>query len=259
MTYYISEASYGDDYSLRENISGNDALAILESIQECHACGTLPSLKAVTENLSKLIPFDHLVSSLVETNNIGNVISHQTLNVSYPKEWLDCYFENKFEQIDPVVIHFFSTFSFSYWNKIPGYMDKNSFFWKMATTFGIKNGCVYGQKNSNSKGGTLFSFSGSEIQHKRHETIIKLIVPHLDIKLRHLTTPPQNMQSTLTKRELDVLNWIKAGKSNWDISVILGISERTVKFHVSSIIRKLNTVNRSQAVAAGIAAGIIDY
>lgn len=68
-----------------------------------------------------------------------------------------------------------------------------------------------------------------------------------------------NSQSIfLSLREKEVLNWLKKGKSNWDISNILGISRRTVSFHVTNIMQKLNAVSRTQAVAVAIERGLID-
>jgi LuxR family transcriptional regulator, quorum-sensing system regulator BjaR1 len=61
----------------------------------------------------------------------------------------------------------------------------------------------------------------------------------------------------LTGREREVLHWIAAGKSSWDISVILGISERTVNWLIARATRKLNAVNRTQAVVNAIRAGEI--
>lgn len=62
----------------------------------------------------------------------------------------------------------------------------------------------------------------------------------------------------LTRREQEVIGWLRHGKSNWEISRILGISERTVKFHVTSIMRKLNAVTRTQAVALAMELGILE-
>jgi LuxR family quorum sensing-dependent transcriptional regulator len=61
----------------------------------------------------------------------------------------------------------------------------------------------------------------------------------------------------LTLREREVLQWIAAGKSSWDVSVILGISERTVNWLISRAARKLNAVNRTHAVVNAIRAGQI--
>lgn len=63
--------------------------------------------------------------------------------------------------------------------------------------------------------------------------------------------------SKLSKREEEVLTWSKRGKSSWEISAILNISERTVNFHVNNIMQKLNVVSRIQAVAVAIERGLI--
>ncbi len=62
----------------------------------------------------------------------------------------------------------------------------------------------------------------------------------------------------LSKREREVLIWLTKGKSSWEVSVILDISERTVNFHVRNIMQKLNSVSRTQAVAVAIEKGIIN-
>lgn len=61
----------------------------------------------------------------------------------------------------------------------------------------------------------------------------------------------------LTDRELEVLGLLSKGLANKQIAVALGISEHTVKFHVSSIYTKLNVTNRTEAVRAGLRGGWI--
>jgi DNA-binding NarL/FixJ family response regulator len=63
--------------------------------------------------------------------------------------------------------------------------------------------------------------------------------------------------SPLTDRETEVLNLLSKGLANKQIAVSLGISEHTVKFHVSSIYTKLNVTNRTEAVHAGLRSGWI--
>jgi len=77
-----------------------------------------------------------------------------------------------------------------------------------------------------------------------------------------ITTRPQSKSADeyipdLTDRELQVLNLLADGFANKQISVELGISEHTVKFHVSSIYTKLNVSNRAEAVRMGIQNGLI--
>ena len=62
----------------------------------------------------------------------------------------------------------------------------------------------------------------------------------------------RNGGSILTVRELDILKWIYLGKSNFEIGAILKISPLTVKNHVQKILRKLNVVNRTQAIGKAL-------
>jgi transcriptional regulator EpsA len=59
-------------------------------------------------------------------------------------------------------------------------------------------------------------------------------------------------QNVLTVREQDILKWIYLGKSNFEIGAILKISPLTVKNHVQKILRKLNVVNRTQAIGKAL-------
>lgn len=61
----------------------------------------------------------------------------------------------------------------------------------------------------------------------------------------------------LTERESEVLGLLAKGMANKQIAVALGISEHTVKFHVSSIYTKLTVTNRTEAVREGLRGGWI--
>lgn len=64
-------------------------------------------------------------------------------------------------------------------------------------------------------------------------------------------------KSRLSERERDCLAFVADGKSDWDISVILGLAQTTVHAHVENAKRKLNARTRAQAVAKLAAAGLI--
>ena len=61
----------------------------------------------------------------------------------------------------------------------------------------------------------------------------------------------------LTGREKEVLQLLAQGKSNKEIATALVIAERTVKFHVSSILGKLSAGNRTEAVTIAARAGLV--
>lgn len=68
-------------------------------------------------------------------------------------------------------------------------------------------------------------------------------------------TPTGN--ASLTPREIEVLRMLAEGLANKNIAWKLGISEHTVKFHITSIFTKLNVSSRAEAVATGMRRGLI--
>ena len=72
-----------------------------------------------------------------------------------------------------------------------------------------------------------------------------------------LSAEPQPAYEALTERELEVLALLAQGMPNKEIAAHLVISERTAKFHVSSIMGKLGATNRTEAVALAAQKGLI--
>lgn len=68
---------------------------------------------------------------------------------------------------------------------------------------------------------------------------------------------PGELDGALTLREIQVLRMLAEGLANKNIAFRLGISEHTVKFHISSIFTKLNASSRAEAVAIGMRQGLI--
>ena len=69
--------------------------------------------------------------------------------------------------------------------------------------------------------------------------------------------PVSAASAALTARELDVLRLVAEGDANKEIAWKLGISEHTAKFHVASILGKLNAGSRTEAVTIGIRRGLV--
>jgi LuxR family quorum sensing-dependent transcriptional regulator len=82
-----------------------------------------------------------------------------------------------------------------------------------------------------------------------HKKAVSVLGPH---------EGPPSFQRILTQREREVLLWSAQGKSSWEISVILGVSERTINWFIANASRKLDAVNRTQAVVNAIRSGEIE-
>ncbi|WLR93418.1 helix-turn-helix transcriptional regulator [Shinella zoogloeoides] len=63
---------------------------------------------------------------------------------------------------------------------------------------------------------------------------------------------------SLSRREIECLSWASAGKTSVEMSEILGLSEYTVNHYLNRATRKLDAVNRVQAVAKAIRAGLLN-
>jgi two-component system nitrate/nitrite response regulator NarP len=72
----------------------------------------------------------------------------------------------------------------------------------------------------------------------------RMVFPYLDIRAMY-----SNPLTTLTRRELEVLSDLAAGRTNKQIARDLGVSLNTVKFHVRNLFQKLSVNSRSQAIA----------
>jgi two-component system NarL family response regulator len=76
--------------------------------------------------------------------------------------------------------------------------------------------------------------------------------PEVGLKLAKSIASPR-----LSKREMEVLESLATGKGNREIGQALDISEGTIKFHVKSILRKLDVIGRAEAIAVATRRGII--
>ena len=81
--------------------------------------------------------------------------------------------------------------------------------------------------------------------------------PRIAAKLVTGVLEPRRRSGLLSPRERGVLRLVAAGQSNRQIAETLSISERTVKFHVTSIFNKLGAENRAQAVAIAAERGLL--
>ena len=83
------------------------------------------------------------------------------------------------------------------------------------------------------------------------------LIPALNSRLINRDMDREKLAS-LTKREVEILTQVACGMFNKEIGVELGISERTVKNHLSSIFKKIDSSDRTQAAVFAIRNGLVD-
>jgi DNA-binding NarL/FixJ family response regulator len=97
-------------------------------------------------------------------------------------------------------------------------------------------------------------FRAIRVVHAGGSLLEPVVASKLLRQVRHPTTPDVRV----TPRELEVLRLVARGRQNKEIARDLAVTERTVKFHLSALMRKLEASNRVEAVAAAIRRGLID-
>ena len=127
---------------------------------------------------------------------------------------------------------------------------------------------AHGTHDAQGDMGSFFLFAGKQgTLGPKQAYLADLIVPYLHgAWVRSLVTwPIERAGATkpakaglLTPREQQILQWIYHGKSNIEIGMILDISPLTVKNHVQKTLRKLNVLNRTQAVGKALALRIVN-
>lgn len=129
------------------------------------------------------------------------------------------------------------------------------------TLRGMRSALVHGIRDQRGRHDCLYVALHSTDIPAKSGKMLEMLLPYIDTALRqvtHLPTQRQLEQAThaedtldrgLTTRELEIMNWVRKGKTNHEIGMILDISEFTVKNHLQRIFRKLDVINRAQAVS----------
>jgi len=245
--------------NLTKYLSKKDAVDLLEINYKAMLNTDENKFKKNVLRLQNLIPFEGAYGGY------GNVIKggKKFANILNSGSFIDRFVSKKLYQIDPVILEIFKTFDIQYWEDVDKKYPVKGVVSLVFEEFGTNNGLSFGVVNPNGLDGAIISFAGRQIKNDDRTTaIIKNTVPHLSVALMRIEKSEKETTAfipKLTNREIEVLKWLKEGKSSYDVSVILNISERTVNFHCYNILRKLDAVNRVQAVAIALEKRIIGW
>lgn len=221
-------------------------------------------------NARKQDDMKHIFAQLEEHLDISGAIVGQTQSLEQShlsearvegygcaKAWVEIYDNEGFASIDPVIPFAFQNTHPIRW--VDAYRDaskQQGEFISQAQDFGLQDGISNAVMADRKNGhvtvvSTIFATPPSIEQ----ITLLQNIMPHIN---EAVANPQLWDRPHLTEKELEVLRWVKDGKSYWETGQIMSISERTVKFHLSNIYKKLKVVNRSQAIYRALCLGYIN-
>jgi DNA-binding CsgD family transcriptional regulator len=243
-------------------LSGYDAIKLLEFIHNCVSCEAEKEFKALFPALQELFPFDFATVVLGHLDDNNGIVTAHHVNISFSEEWFHEYLSRGYLQKDTNVRENFTSYKLQNWTNVTEKLRQPEEIISLCMDFDMRQGYTCGSRPlSPAKNGSMFCFSGPSMEcNRRSEAILKLVIPHLHQALSHLFNKKQPTSNSvvISVREKEVLNWLQQGKTSWDVSVILGISERTVNYHVYNIMQKLGVTNRIQAIAIAAHTGLID-
>jgi DNA-binding CsgD family transcriptional regulator len=187
---------------------------------------------------------------------------------NYPEDWMKHYTENKYITYDPVYrTALFSRKPFT-WNEIIEKQDldpvQKKVMWE-AREAGLKDGVALSIQSplGGIVGVGLASSSGGVDLSKNAMSQISMIVHqfhlcHSDFLAKEHCIS-QEIITPLTEQEREILIWCAQSKSNHDIGIIMGVTSKTIDFHLSKIYKKLGVNGRILAVVKACNLGLISF
>ncbi len=195
----------------------------------------------------------------------GTMFQEQPLCIhNFPQAWADVYYSQMLFRIDPVMLRCLHSVVPVFWHlELRGADEEGRRFFAMAREHGLAAGLTIPiHARHGSFGSFALCFDNDAAETLQH---IEDIAPDLHVLSFHVYANLRRIASVdapapalprLTPREKQVLLWTASGKTIWEISVILSISQRTAKQHLSSVMAKLGVENKFHAVAEAVACGL---
>ena len=238
-----------------EGLSTSELLALLEIISDCTQCATIGRFLEIAAAVGDMLQAGNIVFLSSKFDFSSTPASIHEINVSYPVQWVDMYRAANYVKVDPILTPGLT--GLLYWDDIYKEHPPDREFYSQATAFGLSNGFshILADKHAFS----LMSVADKGLRNStRSRVILNALAPHLHqlaARLHHRNL--YQINTPLTPREREVLLWVMEGKTNWEISVILGVGQESIKGHVAHILRKLEASNRAHAVAIALQNGLL--
>jgi LuxR family quorum-sensing transcriptional regulator LasR len=212
--------------------------------------------------LAKSFGFDQVLYGVVNSRHA--LLEHAFVQSNYSEEWRQHYDAERMFYVDPTVAHCLTSTLPIIWQPETFSTKEGHALYEEASGYGIRTGVTLPIHGPNGEAGMLSLASdvapGKKfaIETAHHMAALTLMRDYaFASSLPFMHQGGAEAVPRLTRRELEVLNWVMAGKSSWEISMITRCSEATVNFHLANVRQKFNVNTRQQAVVKAIALGLL--
>jgi LuxR family transcriptional regulator, quorum-sensing system regulator SolR len=180
---------------------------------------------------------------------------------NYSDQWRQCYQTRGYLQVDPTVQHALkSTLPIVWSNRL---FESARDMWEEARSHGLQFGWAQASRDASGAVGLLTLARSAEkltaVELASNQAKMSWLTQYAHAAMARLLTPklaPES-QIAMTAREKEVLRWTAEGKTAYEISQILSVSERTVNFHINNVVAKLGTSNKTQAAVKAATLGML--
>lgn len=229
------------------------------------------SLRRNISDFVGFIGFEHFIYASFIPSERGHSKDDLVIINGYPQEWRERYDHKGYSSVDPVVLSCRRNVMPLNWSNIApgkfegGQREQDMSVMDEAKEFGLSYGWTVPLHNAGG-GWNLFSIASSSYDnffmhdHDPRLALAYLILPVINKVITETSVERLEKQSranSVTKREREVIAWAADGKTNWETSLIMGISESTVRFHLKNVTRKMGAANTVNTVSKAILYGII--
>lgn len=240
--------------------TNNSEILVMASVLEATSKDELISrLKMVVKSAG----FETFMIGLERRAVNGALIHHVTSD--YDIEWQSKYQNNQYAFIDPTVPYCQKSTAPLLWSEEFFRNAGAIHILEEARSYGVSHGLSISTHDWNGCKSMMSMVRDQPLDRSVHEKNHLIASARLISACVHQTgfhlleAEDQNrIKNSLTRREQEVLQWIAHGKTTWEISVIMTVSEATVAFHVKNLMRKLDVHNRQQALAVALRIGLIN-
>ena len=206
--------------------------------------------------------YEHVMYAVVHSRHAQ--YENAFVQTNYSAEWRERYDAERFAYVDPTVGHCLISNLPIVWEPEAFATAGGRVLYEEACAYGMRTGVTLPIHGPNGEVGLLSLASDAapgekftrEVAHGMADlTLVRDYAFAASVPFAHPAGGEEVPR--LTRRELEVLNWVMVGKSSWEISKITGCSEATVNFHMGNIRQKFNVNTRQQAVVRAISLGLI--
>jgi DNA-binding CsgD family transcriptional regulator len=225
------------------------------------ATKSLAEITTLCGHFSQTMGFDAFIYALRTPSGFSDA-QLTTVN-GYPESWLAHYFAEAHHKHDPVVKHCSDHTVPVYWDDPRLYLNaKSQRVMREAADFGLVTGLSVPVHSPHGELGILSFAVGRDDKSAKELTrqampYAQLLAGYLHEAVHRVCFPAPKIGQNLTSREVECLCRVADGKSSWEIGALLGLSERTVNFHINNSMAKLQVYNRQHAVAKATLTGMI--